>query len=494
MALLHNYLEDLKKGIKNNFGINSLNEISENFLNEEYEKYFKVIKIETNTVKAMIQNQNLLLILGLQNCLELKEAIRDNESIIMKDLGSFVNKEQAYTIVKFYCDDKIDENEYCVDNKLKDKNYLNNDIKLAFHYSEALFNEKNRRKFKTQNFIVWHRAIIKQINNLQNWPNQRVRNSVLNAWESNKNEEYFCLIFSQVDNYKYLLGYGDQLNSWFEQMKIIIEKRQKRGEFSKGEKSSAESLKEEFQIIKFKIFNDSIYKSARTEFVKWIYSEHFEHLNKLFFAETDYGNKLRMKVLKGEIPNNEEDNEKNELIEDSKNNLKINKRNSRKQKQQQKQIEEIPSFRAFLPKNYLEKEELLNGYKKFGKGTGTAELIPSLNIGCIVVEINKRLGIISQTDSEQQIALENSSFNLIPIKDGIVEMKENWLKLLEEFGEIKTDKRLEEVEKIVHNFLKGLYLKNEGLIFLFVNRNLKKKLLKQSRIFMRNKTAPAKEF
>nr|CAD2187440.1 unnamed protein product [Meloidogyne enterolobii] len=40
-------------------------------------------------------------------------------------------------------------------------------------------------------------------------------------------------------------------------------------------------------------------------------------------------------------------------------------------------------------------------------------------------------------------------------------MKENWLKLLEEFGEIKTDKRLEEVEKIVHNFLKGLYLKNE---------------------------------
>jgi len=40
----------------------------------------------------------------------------------MKDLGSFVNKEQAYTIVKFYCDDKIDENEYCVDNKLKDKN------------------------------------------------------------------------------------------------------------------------------------------------------------------------------------------------------------------------------------------------------------------------------------------------------------------------------------------------------------------------------------
>jgi len=104
------------------------------------------------------------------------------------------------------------------------------------------------------------------------------------------------------------------------------------------------------------------------------------------------------------------------------------------------------------------------------------------------------LGIISQTDSEQQIALENSSFNLIPIKDGIVEMKENWLKLLEEFGEIKTDKRLEEVEKIVHNFLKGLYLKNEGLIFLFVNRNLKKKLLKQSRIFMRNKTAPAKEF
>nr|CAD2206158.1 unnamed protein product [Meloidogyne enterolobii] len=53
-------------------------------------------------------------------------------------------------------------------------------------------------------------------------------------------------------------------------MKIIIEKRQKRGEFSKGEKSSAESLKEEFQILKSKIFNDSIYKSAKTEFVKWI--------------------------------------------------------------------------------------------------------------------------------------------------------------------------------------------------------------------------------
>ncbi|CAK5077676.1 unnamed protein product [Meloidogyne enterolobii] len=42
-------------------------------------------------------------------------------------------------------------------------------------------------------------------------------------------------------------------------------------------------------------------------------------------------------------------------------------------------------------------------------------------------------------------------------------MKENWLKLLEEFGEIKTDKRLEEVEIIVHNFLKELYLRNEGL-------------------------------
>ena len=77
------------------------------------------------------------------------------------------------------------------------------------------------------------------------------------------------------------------------------------------------------------------------------------------------------------------------------------------------------------------------------------------------------MGIISQTDSEQQIDLENSSFNLIPIKEGIVEMKENWFKLLEEFGEITTDKRLEEVEKIVHNFLKELYLKNEGLILFF---------------------------
>jgi len=113
-----------------------------------------------------------------------------------------------------------------------------------------------------------------------------------------KNKKFFPF-FKQVDNYKYLLGYGDQLNSWFEQMKIIIEKRQKRGEFSKGEKSSAESLKEEFQTIKFKIFNDAIYKSAKTEFVKWIYSEHFEHLNKLFFAETNYGNELRMKVLEG---------------------------------------------------------------------------------------------------------------------------------------------------------------------------------------------------
>jgi len=75
MALLHNYLEDLKKGIKNNFGINSLNEISDKFLNEEYEKYFNEIKIETNTVKTMIQKQNLLLILGLQNCLELKEGL-----------------------------------------------------------------------------------------------------------------------------------------------------------------------------------------------------------------------------------------------------------------------------------------------------------------------------------------------------------------------------------------------------------------------------------
>nr|CAD2131987.1 unnamed protein product [Meloidogyne enterolobii] len=82
-------------------------------------------------------------------------------------------------------------------------------------------------------------------------------------------------------------------------MKIIIEKRQKRGEFSKGEKSSAESLKEEFQTIKYKIFVKSNFELKKNEFNKWIYSEHFEHLNKLFFAETDYGNELRMKVLEG---------------------------------------------------------------------------------------------------------------------------------------------------------------------------------------------------
>uniref|UniRef100_A0A1I8BA43 Uncharacterized protein n=1 Tax=Meloidogyne hapla TaxID=6305 RepID=A0A1I8BA43_MELHA len=165
------------------------------------------------------------------------------------------------------------------------------------------------------------------------------------------------------------------------------------------------------------------------------------------------------KISEIESPINK-DNEKN--IYDSKNNLKINKKTSRKQKQQQKQTKEISNFKAFLLKNFLEKEELLNGYKKFGKGMGTAEIIPSLNIGCIAVEINRRLEILSDLEQFEQ-NWKNSLFNSIsiPTKKVNEEMNKRWLNLLEEFGEIKTDKKLEELEKIVHNFLKELFLRSE---------------------------------
>nr|CAD2197720.1 unnamed protein product [Meloidogyne enterolobii] len=113
-------------------------------------------------------------------------------------------------------------------------------MKLALHYKEALFTEDVIKSLKHKfaaDFIVWLRGIIKQINNLHNWPNQRVRNSVLNAWESNENEEYFCLIFSEHFNvYKNLQKYGLQLFLWFQEMLKSIGKRMKKENFLKEKK------------------------------------------------------------------------------------------------------------------------------------------------------------------------------------------------------------------------------------------------------------------
>uniref|UniRef100_A0A1I8B948 Uncharacterized protein n=1 Tax=Meloidogyne hapla TaxID=6305 RepID=A0A1I8B948_MELHA len=306
MALLYNYLDNLKNGNKNNFEIKSLNELGDKFLNEENEEYFNEKLIETDNIKKLIREQNFKQILKFQEGKDeigLREGIKScGESIVRKELEIFVDNNQANIIIISCIDEIKIENEYCTDDKLKDENHFNNNEKLAFYYREALFNENKIEKLKhkyASDFIVWHRAIIKQLNNLQNWPNQRVRNNVLNAWKLNENEKYFCLLFTEINDYKYLFDYGAQLFSWFEEMKLKIEKRQKRGEFSKGEKSSAVKIIEDFKIIKYKIFDDKIYKEIKKEFINWLYLEHYERLNKLIFAENDYGEVLKMKAIEG---------------------------------------------------------------------------------------------------------------------------------------------------------------------------------------------------
>uniref|UniRef100_A0A1I8BAB2 Uncharacterized protein n=1 Tax=Meloidogyne hapla TaxID=6305 RepID=A0A1I8BAB2_MELHA len=301
MALLYNYLDNLKNGIENNFEIKSLNELGDKFLNEENEEYFNEKLIETDNIKKLLREQNFKQILKLQNCegkeeIGLKEGIKSyDESIVIKELEMFVSTEQANIIIT--TSESKKENEYCIDDKLKDKNHFNNDEKLAFHYREALFNENKIEIIKhkyASDFIVWHRAIIKQLNNLQNWPNQRVRNNVLNAWKLNENEKYFCLLFTDNKN---LFDYGTQLFPWFEEMKLNIEKRQKRGEFSKGEKTNAVNIIKDFKIIKNKCFVDKIYKGAKKEFINWLHLEHNGHLNELIFVENDYGEELKMKAI-----------------------------------------------------------------------------------------------------------------------------------------------------------------------------------------------------
>jgi len=78
-----------------------------------------------------------------------------------------------------------------------------------------------------------------------------------------------------------------------------IGKRMKKGEFSKGEKSSAGFLKDEFKGIREESFCTFMFPPFNTEFTDWLKLSHYENLNEIIFSKTDYGEELRMRALEG---------------------------------------------------------------------------------------------------------------------------------------------------------------------------------------------------
>jgi len=78
-----------------------------------------------------------------------------------------------------------------------------------------------------------------------------------------------------------------------------IGKRMKKGEFSKGEKSSAGFLKDEFSKMREEIFCEVMFPPFNTEFTDWLKLSHYENLNEIIFSKTDYGEDLKMRALEG---------------------------------------------------------------------------------------------------------------------------------------------------------------------------------------------------
>ncbi|CAK5083471.1 unnamed protein product [Meloidogyne enterolobii] len=78
-----------------------------------------------------------------------------------------------------------------------------------------------------------------------------------------------------------------------------IGKRMKKGEFSKGEKSSAGVLKKEFKEIREESFRAFMFLPFKEEFTNWLKHMHYENLNEIIFSKTDYGEELRMRALEG---------------------------------------------------------------------------------------------------------------------------------------------------------------------------------------------------